>query len=202
MVKAQIKARGIYDYATLRAMLLVPRHEFVPDRIKSAAYSDHALPIGNGQTISQPYIVAFMTQALKLKSDDRVLEIGTGSGYQAAVLSEIAGQVYTVEIVPALAEQSKLLLQQLGYDNVTVKRGDGYKGWPEFAPYDAIMVTAGAESIPQPLVDQLKVGGQMIIPIGPHHGVRDLILLVKKKNKITTKKLMSVRFVPFTREEG
>ncbi|MGI9550242.1 MAG: protein-L-isoaspartate(D-aspartate) O-methyltransferase [Aurantibacter sp.] len=199
MVKTQIKARGVEHNATLNAMLNVPRHEFVPDDLKFYAYSDRPLPIGEGQTISQPYIVAFMTQVLRPKSTDRVLEIGTGSGYQAAVLAKIVDSVYTIEIIDDLALKAKKLLHDLGYPNIVVKAGDGYHGWPEKAPFDAVIVTAGADSIPQPLIDQLKIGGRMIIPVGPHRGVRQLVLVTKKKNKISKKNLMAVRFVPFTR---
>ena len=199
MVKWQLQGRDITDLATLTAMLNVPRHEFVPESMKVRAYTDGPLPIGNGQTISQPYIVAFMTQALQLKADHRVLEIGTGSGYQAAVLAKIVDSVYTIEIVAELAKTAKKRLKDLGYDNVIVKWGDGYHGLPSKAPFDAIMVTAGADSIPQPLIDQLKVGGRMIIPVGPHNGIRQLVLVTKKKNKIIRKNLMPVRFVPFTR---
>lgn len=201
MVKTQIQPRGITHSGTLNAMLNVPRHEFVPEEQKVFAYSDSPLPIGNGQTISQPYIVAFMTQALKLKPSHNVLEIGTGSGYQAAVLSQIVDSVYTIEIVEDLAMSAKRKLKQLGYDNIIVRHGDGYHGWPEKAPFDAIMVTAGAEAIPQPLLDQLKVGGRMIIPVGPHNAVRQLVLVTKKKDKIIKKNVMPVRFVPFTRDK-
>ncbi|MDY7394059.1 protein-L-isoaspartate(D-aspartate) O-methyltransferase [Aureibaculum sp. 2210JD6-5] len=201
MVKTQLKARGIKDSATLSAMQNVARHLFVPDNMKVHAYTDGALPIGEGQTISQPYIVAFMTEALQLKESDRVLEIGTGSGYQAAILATIVDSVYTIEIVKNLASESKDRLKELGYANITVKWGDGYHGWPTKAPFDAIMVTAGAESIPQPLLDQLKMGGKMIIPVGPKSDVSHLVLVTKKKNKITKKKLLPVRFVPFTREK-
>ena len=199
MVKWQLQARDITDLATLSAMLNVPRHEFVPESMKVRAYTDGPMPIGNGQTISQPYIVAFMTQALHLKANHRVLEIGTGSGYQAAVLAKIVDSVYTIEIVEDLAIVAKKRLKDLGYDNVVVKWGDGYHGLPTKAPFDAIMVTAGAETIPQPLIDQLKVGGSMIIPVGPHNGIRQLVLITKKKNKVHTRNLMPVRFVPFTR---
>jgi len=199
MVKLQLQGRDITDLATLSAMLNVPRHKFVPENMKVRAYTDGPLPIGNRQTISQPYIVAFMTQALRLKSDYRVLEIGTGSGYQAAVLAKIVDSVYTIEIVEDLAIVAKKRLKDLGYDNVVVKWGDGYHGLPSKAPFDAIMVTAGADKIPQPLIDQLKVGGLMIIPVGPHHGIRQLVLVTKKKNKVVLKNLMPVRFVPFTR---
>lgn len=201
MVKTQLQARGIEDPATLYAMLNVPRHEFVPENVKRHAYMDGALPIGKGQTISQPYIVAFMTQALDLKPTDKVLEIGTGSGYQAAILAKIVDSVYTIEIVEKLALSAKNLLKELDYTNVTVKWGDGYHGWPAKSPFDAIMVTAGADSIPQPLIDQLKVGGKMIIPVGPSNSVRQLVQVIKRKNRVQTKNLMAVRFVPFTRAE-
>ena len=200
MVKWQLQGRDITDLATLSAMLNVPRHEFVPETMKAYAYSDRPLPIGKDQTISQPYIVAFMTQALHLNSKDRVLEIGTGSGYQAAVLAKIVDSVYTIEIVEDLAIAARNRLKDLGYANVVVTWGDGYHGLPDKAPFDAIMVTAGADAIPQPLIDQLKIGGRMIIPVGPHHGIRQLVLITKKKNKIIKKNLMPVRFVPFTRE--
>lgn len=201
MVKTQLIARGIKDAATLFAMQNVSRHLFVPENMKPYAYSDRPLPIGDGQTISQPYIVAFMTEALQLKESDKVLEIGTGSGYQAAILAKIVDSVYTIEIVKPLAIKAKDRLQQLGYANVNVKWGDGYHGWPAKTPFDAIIVTAGADSIPQPLIDQLKIGGRMIIPVGPHNYVSHLVLVTKKKNKIIKKKLIPVRFVPFTREK-
>ena len=201
MVRTQLEARDIYDKATIRAMSVVPREQFVPKDMRMYSYTDGPLPIGEGQTISQPYIVAFMTQALKPKSSDRVLEIGTGSGYQAAVLAEIVDTVYTIEIVKKLGVRAKNLLKALGYDNVVVRVGDGYHGWPEKSPFDAIIVTAGAETIPQPLIDQLKEGGRLIIPVGPHRGVRQLVLLERKNGKIKKKNLMAVRFVPFTREE-
>ena len=201
MVKEQIIARGIVNQPTLHAMLNVPRHEFVPEDQKPYAYFDQPLPIGNGQTISQPYIVAFMTEALKLKKDDRVLEIGTGSGYQAAILAKIVDTVYTMEIVEPLAMAAKKRLTALDYSNIVVKAGDGYHGWQQKAPFDAIMVTAGADRIPQPLVDQLKLGGRLIIPVGPHNGIRQLVLLTKKRKGIVKKNLMEVRFVPFTRND-
>lgn len=201
MVKTQLIARGIKDAATLFAMQNVSRHLFVPENMKPYAYSDRPLPIGDGQTISQPYIVAFMTEALQLKESDKVLEIGTGSGYQAAILAKIVDSVYTIEIVKPLAIKAKDRLQQLGYANVNVKWGDGYHGWPAKTPFDAIIVTAGADSIPQPLIDQLKIGGRMIIPVGPSNYVSHLVLVTKKKNKIIKKKLIPVRFVPFTREK-
>ncbi|WP_337299639.1 protein-L-isoaspartate(D-aspartate) O-methyltransferase [Sediminicola sp. 1XM1-17] len=201
MVKTQLQGRGITDPATLYAMLNVPRQEFVPEHLKQFAYMDRALPIGHGQTISQPYLVAFMTQTLGLRSSHNVLEIGTGSGYQAAVLSKIVDSVHTIEIVRALASSAGKKLADLGYSNINVKAGDGYHGWPSKAPFDAIMVTAGADTIPQPLIDQLKNGGKMVIPIGPAGGVRQLQLVVKKNDRIVTKNLLAVRFVPFTRDE-
>lgn len=201
MVKTQLQARGIKDPLTLYSMTNVPRHEFVPKNLVEHAYRDGALPIGSDQTISQPYIVAFMTETLKLKSTDRVLEIGTGSGYQAAVLGKIVDSVYTIEIIKDLAMSAKSRLKNLGYDKVVVKWGDGYHGWPEKAPFDAIMVTAGAEAIPQPLLDQLKDGGHMVIPVGPSDNVTYLVSVLKKKDRIITKELFPVRFVPFTRNE-
>ncbi len=201
MVDTQLKARDISNLATLNAMEKVPRHLFVPEKMRIYAYSDGPLSIGEGQTISQPYIVAYMTQALKLRPSSRVLEIGTGSGYQAAVLAEIVDSVYTIEIVEKLGLKAKKLLKSLEYPNVTVRIGDGYHGWKEKAPFDAIIVTAGAESIPQPLIDQLKDGGRMIIPVGPHRGVRQLVLVQKKGEKVKKKDLMAVRFVPFTRKK-
>ena len=198
MVQDQLVARNITDRATLNAMLTVPRQHFVPDNVKKYAYTDTALPIGQGQTISQPYIVAFMTQELKLKPDDRVLEIGTGSGYQAAVLAEIAKEVYTIEIVEPLGVTAKNQLKKLGYQNIEVRIGDGYNGWKEKAPFNAIIVTAGIETIPQPLLDQLAEGGRMIIPVGASTS-RQLILVTKKNGKIRTKERLPVRFVPFVR---
>ena len=200
MVQEQLEGRDIYDYRTLSAMKVVPRHLFVPKVQRPYAYSDGPLSIGHKQTISQPYIVAFMTQALRLNKKDKVLEVGTGSGYQAAVLGKIVDSVFTIEIVAPLGNRARETLNALGYDNVTVRIGDGYHGWPEKAPFDAIMVTAGAETIPQPLVDQLKEGGRMILPLGPHGGVRELVLIQKRKGKLKTTELMPVRFVPFTRK--
>ncbi|MCX2719611.1 protein-L-isoaspartate(D-aspartate) O-methyltransferase [Lentiprolixibacter aurantiacus] len=201
MVNTQLKSRDIHQKATLDAMLKVPRHAFVPDNVKPYAYTDGPLGIGEGQTISQPYIVAFMTQALKLKKESRVLEVGTGSGYQAAVLGEIVDSVFTIEIVEPLGLRAKSTLENLGYSNVVVRIGDGYNGWKEKSPFDAIMVTAGAEEIPGPLLEQLKDGGSMIIPVGPHRGVRQLVLIEKKGDKLKRRNLMAVRFVPFTRAE-
>ncbi|MFD0862065.1 protein-L-isoaspartate(D-aspartate) O-methyltransferase [Sungkyunkwania multivorans] len=201
MVETQLTSRDINDAATLRAMRTVPRHLFVPEHARPLAYNDYALSIGHGQTISQPYIVAYMTQMLNLKPTDIVLEIGTGSGYQAAVLAKIVDSVYTIEIVKELTLSAKDLLSKLGYVNVNVKHGDGYHGWPSRAPFDAIMVTAGADSIPQPLIDQLKVGGRMIIPVSSDDGGSRLVLVKKRKNNLVTRELLRVRFVPFTREK-
>lgn len=201
MVQEQMMARDIDEAFVLDAVKKVPRHAFVPQEYRPWAYSDRALPIGEGQTISQPYIVAYMTQALQLRPEDRVLEIGTGSGYQAAVLAEISQYVYTIEIVEPLGIAARNLLRSLGYQNIEVRVGDGYNGWPDQAPFDAIMVTAGAEEIPQPLIDQLAEGGRMVIPVGPNGGVRQLTLLTKKKGKLRSEKLMAVRFVPFVRKQ-
>lgn len=200
MVDEQLQARDIEEPKVLEALREVPRHEFVPANYRNWAYSDQALPIGEGQTISQPYIVAYMTQALQLEPQDRVLEIGTGSGYQAAILSLLSRQVYSIEIVESLGLAARERLKRLGYDNIAVHVGDGYNGWPSQAPFDAIMVTAGAEELPQPLMDQLAEDGRMIIPIGPHGGVRQLTLVTKKKGKFKFDKLMPVRFVPFIRK--
>ena len=184
------------------AMLRVPRHLFVPESMQRFAYDNAPLPIGHEQTISQPYIVALMTDLLSLKKSDRVLEIGTGSGYQAAVLSEIVGSVYTIEIVPPLASQARERLARLGYRNVEVRTGDGYKGWPEKSPFDAIMVTAGADSPPAPLLDQLRPGGRMVIPLGATGSVMSLTLIEKGDDgRIRSRQVIPVRFVPFTREK-
>ena len=202
MVFSQLKARDIYHSATLRAMTNVPRHLFVPEDLRLYSYGDHPLSIGHGQTISQPYMVAYMTQAIRPKKEFKVLEIGTGSGYQAAVLAEIVDSVYTIEIVDPLAQQAKNRLKNLGYSNVYVRSGDGYNGWPEAAPFDAIIVTAGAEDIPLPLLEQLKEGGRMVLPLGPHNSIRQLVRLTKRKSGLKTESLMAVRFVPFTRKEN
>lgn len=199
MVNSQIKARGIYDSFTLAAMRSVPRHKFVPKSLLSSAYYDSPLRIGYGQTISQPYIVAFMTEIIKPEKDFKVLEIGTGSGYQAAVLSHIVDSVYTIEIIEALFIQAKMRLDDLNYDNILVKNADGYYGWEEKAPFDAIVVTAAAEFVPPPLIEQLKDGGKMIIPVGTPFTTQQLLLVEKIDGKIKTKNLMFVRFVPFTR---
>ena len=200
MVKSQIEARGIRDASVLRAMKKIPRHRFVPPRQRSSAYNDSPLPIGYGQTISQPYIVAFMTELLKLKEGDTALEVGTGSGYQAAVLSEMGIKVFTVEIIKALAEGAADTLEKQGYLNVTVDNRDGFYGLPEHGPYRGIIVTAAAGSIPPPLIRQLKKGGRMIIPVGTPHGVQNLVLVEKnEEGKVTTRNVLPVRFVPLTR---
>jgi protein-L-isoaspartate(D-aspartate) O-methyltransferase len=201
MVKHQIQQRGITNPYVLKAMMTVERHLFVPESLRSSAYGDFPLPIGYNQTISQPYIVAYMTAAIQPEHCRKVLEIGTGSGYQAAVLAEVVDSVYTVEIVRPLAEQAARLLKQLGYHRVKVKTGDGYKGWPEHAPYDGIIVTAAVESIPPPLIDQLKEGGRMIIPIGSPYSIQQLVLVEKQKGLIRKKTLLDVRFVPFQHQE-
>jgi protein-L-isoaspartate(D-aspartate) O-methyltransferase len=199
MVRSQIEGRGIRDSATLRAMRNVQRHLFVPSNQIRQAYDDGPLPIGYGQTISQPYIVAYMTEIVKPKPGHRVLEIGAGSGYQAAVLAEIVESVYTIEIIPELGGSARERLQQLGYDNISVKIADGYYGWEEYAPFDAIVVTAAAEHIPPPLIEQLKDGGRMIIPVGSPFFIQQLMLVEKKGEDVTTRNLMPVRFVPFRR---
>lgn len=191
--------RGITNQAVLQAMRKVPRHEFVPANVRESAYSDSPLPIGYGQTISQPYIVAFMTEQLALSPSDRVLEIGTGSGYQAAVLAELAREVYTIEIVSELAERAAADLKRLGYTNVFVRAGDGYAGWPEKAPFDSIIVTCAPEKVPPELVKQLKEGGRMIIPVG-ELWTQELVLLEKRGGKLDQKAVMPVRFVPMTGE--
>ena len=201
MVARQIQARDVNDPNVLKAMRTVPRHAFVRSREQRYAYGDYPLPIGQDQTISQPYIVAFMTQALKLRRDSKVLEIGTGSGYQAAVCAEIAREVYTIEIVEALAKSAKEKLKKLGYPNVFVKAGDGFFGWPDKGPFDAIIGTAAARRIPEPLLEQLKPGGRMIIPTGSTYGFQYLVLITKDKDgKIHKSKVMPVRFVPMTGE--
>jgi protein-L-isoaspartate(D-aspartate) O-methyltransferase len=199
MVDKQIVRRGVRDRDVIQAMMSVPRHQFVPEKKVSMAYDDTPLPIGYGQTISQPYIVAYMTEILNLDEESMVLEIGTGSGYQAAILSSIVKEVYTIEIIPELAESASLRLEKIGYKNVSVKSGDGYYGWPEHMPFDAIIVTAAAGHIPPPLLKQLKKGGRMVIPVGGHFMVQSLVLVEKDKvGGITTRNLMSVRFVPLT----
>jgi protein-L-isoaspartate(D-aspartate) O-methyltransferase len=200
MVQEQLKARGVSDQRVLAAMKKVRRDEFVPANLKTSSYADQPLPIGYRQTISQPYIVAFMTEQVRPSPKDRILEIGTGSGYQAAILAELAGEVYTIEIIEPLAKTAEATLQRLGYKNVHVKAGDGYKGWPEHAPFDAVIVTCAPDHVPQPLIDQLKEGGRMIIPVGGGLGYQQLYLLEKKNGKLQRRAVLPVRFVPMTGE--
>lgn len=199
MVQQQLVTRGITDARVLAAMAKVPREEFVPAESRAGTYEDGPLPIGHAQTISQPYIVAFMTQQLRPKPSDRVLEVGTGSGYQAAILAELASEVYSIEIVEPLARTAETILQRLGYKNVHLKTGDGYKGWPEMAPFDAIIVTCAPDKVPQPLVDQLKDNGRMVIPVGDRFA-QQLYLLEKKNGQLKQSATLPVRFVPMTGE--
>src|SRR3982074_1785509 len=199
MVKEQLMPRGIHEERALAAMANVPREEFVPEYLRAASYADEPLPIGYDQTISQPFVVAFMTERLDPKPTDRVLEIGTGSGYQAAVLSLLVAEVYTIEIVEPLAKRAGADLERLGYHNVKVLAGDGYKGWPEHAPFDTIIVTCAPDQVPQPLVDQLKDGGRMIIPVGPT-GDQELYLLEKENGQLRQRSVTPVRFVPMKGE--
>lgn len=201
MVKMQIQDRGVKDSATLAALRKVPRHSFVPTDQVANAYEDRPLPIGYGQTISQPYIVAYMTEIIKPKPGQKVLEIGTGSGYQAAVLAEIVSKVYTIEIVEELGKQATTRLKNLNYKNIEVRTADGYHGWKEHAPFDAIVVTAAAEYIPTPLKEQLKDGGRMIIPVGSPYMTQQLMLIEKTGDKFRTTSKMPVRFVPFKRSQ-
>ncbi len=196
MVKNQIIARGVKNQQVLDAMMKVPRHLFMEDSDARRAYADEPQPIGEGQTISQPYIVAFMTEQLKVDKTSRVLEIGTGSGYQAAVLSEIVDSVFTIEIIPELADKAKKTLHDLHYDNVIVRQGDGYSGWPEKALFDAIIVTAAPPNIPQLLLQQLKIGGKMVIPVGEY--LQELVLINKSDSGIDMESILPVRFVPMT----
>jgi protein-L-isoaspartate(D-aspartate) O-methyltransferase len=200
MVDQQIAARGIRNRAVLDAMKTVPRHEFVPEPYRSSAYEDSPLPIGLEQTISQPYIVALMTELVDPKPEHRILEIGTGSGYQAAVISQLVKEVYTIEIIPQLAESARQRLQRLGFENVTVREGDGYQGWPEKMPFDGILVTAGATEIPKPLVDQLKPGARMVIPVGSTLNSQVLRIVEKQADGSTRiEEVIPVRFVPLRR---
>jgi protein-L-isoaspartate(D-aspartate) O-methyltransferase len=199
MVEQQLKPRGIKDERVLAAMAKVPREEFVPADARIEAYEDGPLPIGYDQTISQPYIVAFMTEQLRPKPSDRCLEIGTGSGYQAAILAELVAEVYTIEIVQPLAKTAEATLQRLGYSNVHVKTGDGYKGLPEEAPFDAIIVNCAPGKVPQPLIDELKDGGRMVIPVGERFA-QELYLLEKKNGQLKESATLPVRFVPMLRE--
>ncbi len=198
MVEYQIKARGIQDARVLEVLRKIPRHLFVPENLKDQAYNDEPLPIGSGQTISQPYIVAYMTEQLQLEGTERVLEIGTGSGYQAAVLAELVQRVYSIEIIPELSYQAQKVLDILGYTNIEFKIGNGYFGWPDAAPFDAIIVTAAPEKIPQTLIDQLKIGGRMIIPVGDFF--QNLYLVEKKEDGIKKENKLPVRFVPLQNE--
>lgn len=194
MVERQILARKVRDPKVLEAMRKVPRHNYVPETLRGQAYEDEPLPIGYGQTISQPYIVAYMTEQLDLKGDEKVLEIGTGSGYQAAILAEIVRSVYTIEIVEPLADQAKGILSQEGYHNIQFRTGNGYLGWPECAPFDAIMVTAAPQDLPNALIEQLKAGGRMIVPVGDW--TQNLLLITKTESSYSVKNLLPVRFVP------
>jgi protein-L-isoaspartate(D-aspartate) O-methyltransferase len=199
MVNNQIVSRGIRNQLTIKAMLKVPRHLFVPQQYVSHAYDDNPLPIGHEQTISQPFIVAYMTELAQPASWKKVLEIGTGSGYQAAVLAELVDTVYTIEIIPELAKEASSRLTKLGYKNIVTKTGDGYLGWKEHAPYDVIMVTAADDHIPQPLLDQLAEKGRLIMPVGSPSSAQQIVLAVKKDGRIQRSKLAMVRFVPLLR---
>ena len=198
MVVTQIESRGVKDSLVLAAMRKVPRHLFVPENLRDVAHSDGPLPIGEAQTISQPYIVALMTELLGLKGEEKVLEIGTGSGYQAAILAEIASEVYTIEIIKNLADRAESALKSMGYENITVRCGDGYQGWEEHAPFDGIMVTAAPDHIPQPLVDQLKMGARLVIPVGDMF--QELIVVTRTEKGIVKQGVIPVRFVPMTGE--
>ncbi len=197
MVDDHIRGRGITDQRVLAAMRSVPRERFVPETVTGQAYADHPLPIGYGQTISQPYIVAYMSETLQVTKSSKVLEIGTGSGYQAAILGELAGEVYSIEIVPELADRARQTLDALGYKNIHVRTGDGYRGWPEQAPFDRIMVTAAPDHVPQPLVDQLATGGRLVIPVGRTE--QDLLLITRTPTGVVQQRTIPVRFVPLVR---
>jgi protein-L-isoaspartate(D-aspartate) O-methyltransferase len=196
MVADQIEGRGVTDPAVLAAMRAVPRHRFVPESLRTLAYEDGPLPIGDGQTISQPLIVAVMTAAIHPKREMKVLEVGTGSGYQAAVLSACVGEVYTIEVIPDLGKRAEALLKKLGYRNVQVRVGDGFDGWPERAPFDAVVLTAAPGKVPKPLIDQLRVGGRLVAPVG--RGIQDLVVITKTDKGLVTEVIDSVRFVPMT----
>jgi protein-L-isoaspartate(D-aspartate) O-methyltransferase len=203
MIERDLKGRGIYDPAVLAAMRKVPREDFVRPELSDQAYEDHPLPIDEGQTISQPYMVAYMAESLELAPTDRVLEIGTGSGYSAAVLSMIAAEVYTVEHFPSLAASAGECLQRLRFENIHIFVGDGTLGWPELAPYDAIVVTAGAPRVPEPLPEQLVIGGRLVVPVGPNHFVQTLIRLCRvKADEYKQENLMAVQFVPLIGAAG
>ena len=199
MVEQQLRPRGITERAVLDAMARVPRHRFVPERYQHLAYADHPLPIGYDQTISQPYIVAYMTEAAEISPGDKVLEIGTGSGYQAAILGELAREVYTIEIIPELAERSRAELRELGYANVHVRTGDGYAGWPEHAPFDAIVVTAAPDHVPPALVGQLAVNARMVIPVG--RGEQFMRVITKTERGVVEDTTLAVQFVPLVRPD-
>jgi len=202
MVNRQIAGRDVSDERVLAAMRKVPRHEFVPESERRSAYHDTPLPIGEGQTISQPYIVALMTELARPASNHRVLEVGTGSGYQAAVLAEIVGHVYSIEIEETLAQRASAVLKKLGYDNITVRSGDGYSGWSEHAPFDIIVITAAPDHVPAPLIEQLKPGGRMVVPVGPIASTQQLRVLTKDASgKVTSKDVAPVRFVPLRRRD-
>jgi protein-L-isoaspartate(D-aspartate) O-methyltransferase len=196
----EVQARGVENSAVLRAMRRVPRHRFVPEQLRRHAYADRPLPIGLEQTISQPSIVAYMTDAAEVSKKDKVLEIGTGSGYQAAILGELAREVYTIEIIPELAEGARRVLGELGYRNVFTRTGNGYLGWPEQAPFDAIVVTAAPDEIPQALIDQLAVGGRMVIPVGTEN--QEIVIVEKTRKGVTKRRTIPVRFVPMTGKPG
>jgi protein-L-isoaspartate(D-aspartate) O-methyltransferase len=198
MVREQIEARGIDDERVLTALRRVPRHRFIPERQRAAAYADHPVPIGHDQTISQPYIVALMSELAEVEPGDSVLEIGTGSGYQAAVLAEMGVKVWTIEIVAPLAERARALLRELGHDDVEVRSGDGYRGWPEAAPFDAIVVTAAPPKIPEPLKQQLAIGGRLVVPVGAR--LQELVVLTRTAEGFRERRVLPVRFVPMTGE--
>ncbi len=200
MVETQLKNRDISNELVLEAMRKVPRHLFMPASVRQHAYIDSPVPIGEGQTISQPYIVGLMTQTVDPKPGDRALEVGTGSGYQAAVLGELVQEVYTIEIVPVLAERAGKVLSESRYDNVEVRQGDGYQGWPEKAPFDIILITAAPEEIPKPLIDQLAEGGRLVVPVGPQGEIQTLTLVTKEKGEVKRAYITDVRFVPMTGE--
>jgi protein-L-isoaspartate(D-aspartate) O-methyltransferase len=201
MIERHIRARGVTDPRVIEAMQRVPRERFVPEALAHRAYEDNPLPIGAGQTISQPYIVAYMTELLDVAPEHRVLEIGTGSGYQAAILGELAREVYTIEIVPALAQQSAAVLEALGYAHVHVRDGDGYLGWPEAAPFDRIMITAAPPEVPQPLIEQLAVGGRLVAPVGGQDETQWMTVVEKTGQGLVERQTIAVRFVPFTRRD-
>lgn len=200
MVATQVAARGVADPRVLEALRRVERHRFVPEALQDQAYQDRPLPIGHGQTISQPYVVALMTELAAVRPGARVLEVGTGSGYQAAVLSQLAGQVYTIEIVVPLAEAARRRLARLGFANVTVRAGDGYRGWPEHAPFDAILVTAAPPELPEPLLRQLAPGGRLVAPVGPEDGEQALVVVERTTDGLRRRTVLPVRFVPMTGE--